>query len=387
MQGSLSGLWNSPLQHCVHRITARLPMTLSFLRWMALFVIACSSIGALAEQTTTGAASLPSYRARFDRARPLIAVVGLNAGTEVTDFVAPYGILSRADVADVMALAIEAGPIRMRPALVVEPDASIAGFDQRFPDGADYVIVPAVARHDDPVLVGWIRTQAAKGATVVSICDGALVVAEAGLFKGRRATGHWATQSRREHDYADTQWLKNARYVADGNVISSAGVTAAIPLSLALVEAIAGPERAAQMAQDLGVDGWSQHHDSESFHLGARHYLAAVRNMLFAHEDIGLPMSDGVDDIALALTADAFSRTHRGRVQMVAATAGALRTRHGLILRPDRVEGDGGAPLRVVGPFAAVPSVRALDQALADIASRHGSATAELVRLEMEYAP
>ncbi|HEV8313716.1 MAG TPA: DJ-1/PfpI family protein, partial [Burkholderiaceae bacterium] len=322
-------------------------------------VIACASIGAWADEPAADPARLPAYHARFDRARPLIAVVGLNAGTEVTDFVVPYGILTHAGVADVMALATGPGPIKMRPALVIEPHATIEQFDQRFAQGADYVIVPAVAmgRHNDPVLLGWLQDQAAKGATIVSVCDGALVVAEAGLFRGRRATGHWATQARREHDYPDTRWLKNTRYVADGNVISTAGVSAAIPLSLALVESIGGQQRAERVAQELGVDAWGPQHDSEPFHLGLRHYLAAAGNMLFSpREDIGLPVADGVDDIALALAIDAFGRTHRSPVYALAASAGAVRTRYGLALRPDRVAGDGAAPLRVVEGVAQTAS-------------------------------
>ncbi len=61
----------------------------------------------------------------------------------------PYGILKRADVADVMALANRAGRDALYSALKVAPDATIAEFDARHPDGADYVIVPPMTRDDD----------------------------------------------------------------------------------------------------------------------------------------------------------------------------------------------------------------------------------------------
>ena len=77
------------------------------------------------------------------------------------------------------------------PALKIEPQATVADFDTRHPDGADYVIVPNMSRHDDPVLLQWIRSQAAKGAIVVGVCAGSLIVAEAGLLDGKRATTHW----------------------------------------------------------------------------------------------------------------------------------------------------------------------------------------------------
>ena len=110
------------------------------------------------------------------RQRPLIAIVGINDATETTDYLMPYGILRRADVADVVALATEPGPVTLYPALKVEPQATVADFDAQHPDGADYVIVPAMSRDDDPAVLQWIRSQAAKGAIVIGVCAGAKVV-------------------------------------------------------------------------------------------------------------------------------------------------------------------------------------------------------------------
>jgi hypothetical protein len=97
--------------------------------------IAAGSI-AEGEAAATMAALRPTKRQR-----PLIAIIGANVGTETTDYLIPYGILRRADVADVMPLATEPGPVTLYPAPKVEPQATIAGFDARHPDGADYVIV------------------------------------------------------------------------------------------------------------------------------------------------------------------------------------------------------------------------------------------------------
>ena len=346
----------------------------------------CALLGAAAMFISTAAqaqaaeATIPPLAARAGRARPVVAVVGLNAGTEVTDFVVPYGILAHAGVAEVLALATGPGPITMRPALAVEPHATIAQFDERFADGADLVVVPAVAdgHTADPVLLNWLRAQAAKGATIASICDGALVVANAGLFKGRRATGHWATQSQREREHPDTRWLTSVRYVADGPVVSSAGVSAAIPTSLALVEALGGTARALQVAQALGAAGWGPAHDSAPFKLGPGHMLTYAANAWFSRTDeIALPLAEGADEIALALSADAWSRTYRSQARTVAATGGPVRMRHGLRVLPDRV----GTP----PPSTDIPPLRALDLTLNDISQRYGRRTAAFVSLQLEY--
>ncbi len=326
------------------------------------------------------------WQPRFGRTRPIVAVVGENSGTELVDFMIPYGVLADSGVVDVIALGTESGPIQMRPALRVQPQRTLSGFDDDQPLGADYVIVPAFTQDKahDPALIAWLRAQSAKGAMVVSICDGALVVANAGLFEGHRATGHWATQGQRESEHPGTQWLHNVRYVADGNVMSSAGVSAAIPTSLALVEAIGGADLARQVATRLGTSAWSDRHDSDRFGIGAETVFTYVGNRyLKGTEQFVIPVADAVDDIALALTMDAYGRTMRGRVSIRSASGAPVRTSHGLVLLP--LEPADARPLReLVIPEG--PSLTALDKALSDIGQRYGMATERYVELEMEYA-
>src|SRR5262249_47148987 len=104
------------------------------------------------------------------RARPLVAVVALNDGTEITDFMVPFATLAGADVADVVAVAAEAGPVQMHPAVRVVLDATMDSFDHDHPRGADWVVVPAVHHSDDPRLRAWLQHQASLGAAVVRIC-------------------------------------------------------------------------------------------------------------------------------------------------------------------------------------------------------------------------
>jgi putative intracellular protease/amidase len=336
------------------------------------------------------AGDIAPYQDRFGRAQPVVAIVGENGGTELTDFVIPYGVLARSGAAQVIAVATQEGPLKMLPALTVQPQATIGEFDQRFPDGADYLIVPAVAKHADPGLVAWVAAQGAKGATVVSICDGALVVANSGLFDGRRATGHWATESYRKEHYPGVDWVGNVRYVADGKVVSSAGVSAAMPTALALIEAIAGRRRADDVALSIGVGAadWGKTHDSDIFRprLGVNltAYISGYTNQWFHSIDkIGVPVAAGIDEIALAYTADAWGRSKRSRVLSVAAVVAPLQTLHGLTLLPDGVGDEGLDMLPPVSGDAL--SGQALEQSLAAIAARYGQRTARLVALEFEY--
>jgi transcriptional regulator GlxA family with amidase domain len=334
------------------------------------------------------AGEIPTYSNPHARAQPVVAVVGYNGGTELTDFAIPYGVLARSGTAQVVAVATQSGPMTMKPALRIQPQETISTFDTRFPDGADYVIVPAVVKPNDAALVAWVAAQGAKGATIVSICDGALVVANAGLFKGRRATAHWATGDYRREHYPDTEWLANVRYVADGRVISSAGVSAAMPTALALVEAIAGTARASAVARDIGVSEWGTAHNSDIFHprlgvnLGA--YLTGYTNHWFhSAECLGIAIAPGVDEVTLAFTADAWARSKRSQVYTIAASTAPLSSQHGLTILPDYTATDADAP--PVLPAAEALPGQALDRALEELARRYGHRTAFLVALELEY--
>ena len=62
------------------------------------------------------------------------------------------------------------------------------------------MIVPAMSRDDDPVVMAWLRSQAAKGALIVGVCAGAKVVAESSLLDGKWATTHWLYLRRVAHE-------------------------------------------------------------------------------------------------------------------------------------------------------------------------------------------
>lgn len=336
-------------------------------------------------------AHIAPYLPRFGRDRPVIAIVGDNAGTELTDLFIPYGVLTRSGAAQVLTVATQSGPLKMLPALTTQPDATLAEFDQRFPDGADYVIVPAVRDSTNAALVAWVAAQGARGATIVSICDGALVVANAGLMKGRHATAHWASQGFRRKTHPEVMWVKNVRYVVDGKVISSAGISASMPTALALVEAIAGHDAAQAEAHDLGVADWSDTHNTEPFEPRLGRNLLPLIAVNFTNgwfhtpDTIGIPVSDGFDEIALGFTADAWSRTGLSHAYSVAATVRPLRSIGGLTLLPDQVDGRGDAPDTTLPALSSEPSMQALDQALETIALRYGRGNAYGVALDLEY--
>ncbi|WP_315092801.1 GlxA family transcriptional regulator [uncultured Cellulomonas sp.] len=105
----------------------------------------------------------------------------------------------------------------------------------------------------DAELLGEVRRLATDARRVTSVCSGAFVLAAAGLLAGRRATTHWAECGLLGDTYADVTVDRDAIYVHDGNVWTSAGVTAGIDLALALVADDHGHQAAATVARQLVV--------------------------------------------------------------------------------------------------------------------------------------
>jgi putative intracellular protease/amidase len=321
------------------------------------------------------------------RQRPLIAILGINHETETTDYLMPYGILRRADVADVVALATAEGPVALYPtSLDVEPDATIAGFDAQHPDGADYVIVPAMSRDDDPAALAWLNKQAAGGAVVIGVCAGAKVVADAGLLDGRRATTHWYYLEEMLERHPAIRYVPDRRIVVDGKIATTTGVTASMPMALTLVAAIAGREKADATAANLGLADWDVSHDSSAFQFTRPFALTVLENVIafWNRERLGVEITPGIDEVTLALVADAWSRTYRSRAVPFARTSGTVRTRNGVRVIPDSVTADWPADRLVPGLSDRPPAV-ALDETLRGIAARYGGPTASIVAMQLEY--
>ncbi len=319
------------------------------------------------------------------RARPLIAIIGINDATETTDYLTSYGILRRADVADVVAVATSTGPMQLYPALKLEPQATIADFDRRHPDGADYVVVPAMSRDDDPVALRWIQQQAASGAIIIGVCAGAKVVGAAGLLDGKRATTHWYYLEALLKRSPSARYVPNRRFVVDRGGATTTGISASMPMMLTLIEAIAGTDRARQVAKDLGMTRWDARHDSRRFTFSRPFALTVIGNTLafWNREQWAMPLRAGVDEVSLALAMDAWSRTYRSTAITFAASA-SVESRNGIRLLADQVRPDWPRSQRLPAP-AAQPPARVLDQTLRDIHNRYGEGTARVVAMQLEY--
>jgi transcriptional regulator GlxA family with amidase domain len=106
----------------------------------------------------------------------------------------------------------------------------------------------------DPAHLDWIRAQRATVALMASVCTGSLVYAAAGLLTGRRATTHWASLNLLSELDPTVIPDVDARFVDDGDLVTSAGVSAGIDMALHLVARFAGTERAQAVRRGMQYD-------------------------------------------------------------------------------------------------------------------------------------
>jgi transcriptional regulator GlxA family with amidase domain len=145
----------------------------------------------------------------------------------------------------------DGGPARSRSGLSLNADRAIAQaggpIDTLLVAGG----IGAFAAAKDERVVGWVREAAARSRRVCSVCTGAFVLAAAGLLDGRRATTHWDSCQRLAERHPAVTVEPDPIFVRDGNVFTSAGVTAGMDLALALIEDDLGAEAALRTAQSL----------------------------------------------------------------------------------------------------------------------------------------
>ena len=142
------------------------------------------------------------------------------------------------------------GPVSLNSGLRLHADMAVG--DGEFPD---IFLLPGgfnawqVSRNKE--LIHRIRLKAEKAKQIVSVCNGAFILAACGFLKGKKATTHWHAATRLAESFPDIDVCADAIYICDGHVLTSAGVTAGIDLALSMVEDHHGSSLAMDVARML----------------------------------------------------------------------------------------------------------------------------------------
>ena len=180
---------------------------------------------------------------------------------EVLDFAGPFEVFSTANRVklkkepdavrpfDVITLTDRKRTITARGGLKVIPDFALDDHP-----AVDVLIIPGgvvTAELQQPQIIDWIRRSSEKTAITASVCTGAFLLAKAGLLHGKAATTHWEDIAKLRVMFPDVQVQTETRWVDTGHIVSSAGISAGIDMSLHLVARLEGDELAVNTARKM----------------------------------------------------------------------------------------------------------------------------------------
>jgi transcriptional regulator GlxA family with amidase domain len=176
---------------------------------------------------------------------------------EVLDFAGPFEVFSLAaqvtEPAAFRIATVAVAPIVTVGGLRVTPDHSFDTCPQ-----ADVLLLPGGIGSRkamlDPRLLDWVRQQATGAEIVASICTGALILGRLGLLDGLRATTHWAALDLLREIAPQTTVIPESRYIDNGRILTSAGISAGIDMSLHLVTRLCGDATAQQVVREMEYD-------------------------------------------------------------------------------------------------------------------------------------
>jgi transcriptional regulator GlxA family with amidase domain len=183
---------------------------------------------------------------------------------EVLDFAGPFEVFSTASRVklriepksprpfNVFTIGDGKRTVQARGGLAVMP-----GFDFSNHPLIDVLIIPGgivTAELGKDVVVQWISQIAEDAESTASVCTGAFLLGKAGILAGKSATTHWEDIAELRAMFPDISIKENTRWVDEGTVITSAGISAGIDMSLHLVARLEGEELARKTARQMEFD-------------------------------------------------------------------------------------------------------------------------------------
>ena len=144
--------------------------------------------------------------------------------------------------------------ITARNGLKVQPDYSIENLPP-----VDILIIPGglgARKYEmkNEIVIKWIRQQMKEVKLMTSVCTGALLLAKAGLLEGLKATTHCASIEKFKNEFQNVEVIENVKFVDEGHIITSAGISAGINMEFHIVKNLLGVHVAEDTAKRMEYD-------------------------------------------------------------------------------------------------------------------------------------
>lgn len=188
-----------------------------------------------------------------------VAGILIYDNVEALDFAGPFEVFSVVRHAEapfitdtcavrILLVAETAEPVTAMGGMKVIPDCDFASCPP-----LDVLIVPGGpgerTEHDNPAVLDFIRRRSRETKITASVCTGAFFLGKAGLLEGRRATTHFMSIGRMRGMFPGVEVVEGARYVDEGGIITSAGISAGIDMTLHILKRLLGEDAALAAAE------------------------------------------------------------------------------------------------------------------------------------------
>lgn len=316
--------------------------------YLIVFVVVVGGTGAVGSINTMNAGMSVYDKAppaltyvqvpKYDANKPTVAVLLANEATEVFDFLVPYEMFAMTEAYNVYGVAPDREIKSLTGGLDVIPHYSFKEMDARLGKSPDIIVIPFMPILDEkkyaPVRE-WIRKHSGAKTILISICNGAENLADTGLLNGKSAATHWGDINRLIKKYPEIQWVNDRRYVPQGNIVSSAGLTSGIDATLYVISQQLGEAAAKKVAKEMNYPSYDYviNPQMNPFVAGLSDITYVLNNAYQWNKvKAGVLLYNGADELDLSAAFDTYAASGTTTTLTVSSANEPIVTKHGLNL-------------------------------------------------------
>jgi transcriptional regulator GlxA family with amidase domain len=387
--------------------------------YLIVFVLIVGGAGAIGFiHTMNSGMSVYDKTPPYDAGKPTVAVLLANEVTEVFDFLVPYEMFAMTEAYNVYGVAPDRTIKSLTGGLDVIPHYSFDEMDTMLSQSPDIIVIPFMPILNDTKYASvreWIQKHSNDHTILLSICNGAENLADTGLLSGKSAATHWGDINRLIKKYPDIQWVKDQRYVPEGNIVSSAGLTSGIDATLYVISQQLGDAAAKKVAENMNYPSYNYVIDPnvKPFNAGLSDITYVLNNAFQWNKlKVGVLLYNGADELDLSAAFDTYGASGTTRTLTVSNKNEPIVTKNGLnlVARYQTNDAPKLTKMIVVGPDAETKAAEdiaqwnnsgsnaevlflhrdmserfAMDPAFEDLAKQEDVQTAKFAAKRLEY--
>jgi AraC family transcriptional activator FtrA len=300
------------------------------------------SAASIPHSAYTGPLPTPTY----DPTKKIAVLVSSNYGAEITDALPTFEVLARSGAFNVYIVAPQRKVLPFGASLDggtgtgldFVPHFSYADYARQIGKQPDLIAIPYLLGYTlprDAAVVNWIRANTGPQTIIDGICIGTAALADTGLLNGHQATTNTNVFNLFQTRYPKVKWVRNVRYVDDGNIVTSTNLASGIDATLHVVSRLVGRSVADNVARQIGYTH-TNYLDNPHFQYPAISVAPLFANAAYSwhQEQLGILLYDGVSEMDLAGLLDPYTSSLMAKISVFATRPGLITSRDGLILLP-----------------------------------------------------